>query len=312
MNLDGIHHITAITADAPRNLAFYCDLLGMRFVKKTVNFDVPSAYHLYYGDEQGSPGSILTFFEFRDAIEGRVGAGMIDTIYLRVGATPASLDFWDRRLREAGVDARQLDGGDRGVRLEFHDPEGLRYVMVPRPDDNQALIASHPEIDQEVAIRGFDGVRAQTAAPERSRPLLTGLLGFRGSQTLTIEGPQRSSFYEYSTTTRRGVQGAGSVHHIAWAAEVDDHAQWHRRLRDAGVDVTPIIDRTYFQSIYFREPSGVLFEIATKGPGFAIDESVDDLGTGLMLPPQHEPLRESLLGSLVQLENPRSRIGERD
>jgi glyoxalase family protein len=132
-------------------------------------------------------------------------------------------------------------------------------------------------------------------------------LRFEGKDPFVVEGPERSSIYEYSSTTRRGVQGAGSVHHIAWAAEVDDHAEWHRRLRDAGIDVTPIIDRTYFQSIYFREPSGVLFEIATKGPGFAIDETVDELGTGLRLPPQHESLRSSLVENLVPLENPRTR-----
>ena len=308
MKLDGIHHITAITADAPRNLAFYSDLLGMRFVKKTVNFDVPNAYHLYYGDERGSPGSILTFFEFRDVGQGRVGAGMIDTIYLRVGPRERVLEFWMDRVRTADVDARVLERGGRDPVLEFHDPEGLRYVMVRDQDsDDHPLIASHPEIGDDVAIRGFAGVRAQTSDPGRSRPMLSGPLGFDDGEPMEVAGPERHSFYEYSTTTRAGVQGAGSVHHIAWAAEPADHVAWHRRLRDAGVDVTPIIDRTYFQSIYFREPSGVLFEIATKGPGFAIDESVDDLGTGLMLPPQHEYLRDSLVENLAPLENPRRR-----
>ena len=301
MQLEGIHHVTAITADGQRNADFYAGVLGLRMVKKTVNQDDPSVYHLFYADEQGSPGSDITFFEFPGVGPGRAGAGMVHTVVWRVGG-PDALEFWSGRLAANGLDTER-DGG----RLRFEDPEGLAHELLVAEVPDQPLIADHPEVPSEVALQGFHAVRAYTADPERSRTLLEDGLGFGpAEQGWEARGRERGGLYVYDEAPgERGRQGAGTVHHVAWASENEDHEAWRERVEAAGASPTPIIDRFWFRSIYFREPSGVLFEIATLGPGFAADEPLEHLGESLVLPPDFEHLRERIEATLKPIRNPR-------
>jgi glyoxalase family protein len=302
MKLEGIHHITAITADAPGNVEFYAGTLGLRLVKKSVNQDDPTVYHLFYADEKGSAGSDITFFEYPGAAPGRAGAGMVHRIVWRV-ASEAALDFWDTRLTAQGVATARGPGW-----LRFSDPENLELELRVVSTSDEPLIADHPQIPREMALQGFDGVRAYAADPAASVPLLSETLGFEGGPSdWTMRGDDRGSFYVYDEAPReRGIQGAGSVHHVAFASLMDEHPAWHERVKGAGVNVTPIIDRFYFRSMYFREPSGVLFEIATIGPGFAVDEPAEHLGENLSLPPDYQHLREELEKVLTPLPNPRA------
>jgi glyoxalase family protein len=293
VRLEGVHHVTCITADAPGNVDFYGRVLGLRLVKKSVNQDDPTVYHLFYADERGSGGSDITFFEYPDSPRGCAGAGMVHRVVFRV-ASEASLDFWHERV-----------GGDRGDgSLLFEDPEGLALELVVDTSGEEPLVARHPEIPEEHALRGFAGVRAFTRDPEQSRPFLEGTLGFEPG--FVARGERRSGFYVYDVAEARGVQGAGTVHHVAWASTLDDHEAWRAAVERAGLHPTPIIDRFYFKSIYFREPSGVLFEIATLGPGFAVDEPEEHLGERLSLPPSFEHLREQVEPLLTPLPNPRA------
>jgi glyoxalase family protein len=297
MRLEGLHHVTAITADAPRNVDFYAGALGLRFVKKTVNYDAPDVYHLYYGDEQGAPGSIMTFFEFPQAAPGRHGAGMIHTVAWRVPGA-AALDFWADRLEHAGRPVEREDAVMRST-----DPEGIGIEIVAGDVPDPPLVAGAPDIPPEFALQGFDGVRAYALAPDRSRALLD-RLGFDADGVLA--GEQRRGRYTYDAAPpERGLQGAGTVHHVAWASQDADHEAWGQAAREAGARPTPVIDRTYFRSIYFVEPSGVLFEIATLSPGFAVDEDAEHLGESLVLPAQHEHLRAQLERTLTPVRNPR-------
>jgi glyoxalase family protein len=304
VKLEGIHHVTAITADAPRNVEFYAGVLGLRLVKKTVNQDDPTVYHLFYADEHGDPGSDITFFEYPGARQGRAGAGMVHTVRWRVGSDEA-LDFWQKRL-----DNHVLSRDDR---LTFVDPEGLRHELAVVEAADEPLIAEHPEIPAELALQGFDGVRAFTADPEQSRPFLEETLEFepRGDGW-EARGVRRGGLFAYDAAPENpGVGGAGTVHHVAWASPMDEHSAWRERVATAGAHVTPIIDRFYFKSIYFREPSGVLFEIATIGPGFATDEPLEQLGERLSLPPAFEHLRSQVEPILTPLPNPRATAAAR-
>jgi glyoxalase family protein len=307
MKLEGIHHVTCITGDAPQNVRFYAGTLGLRMVKKTVNQDVPTIYHLFYADEEGGAGSDITFFEYPGAARGRVGAGMVHRITWRV-ASEQSLDFWAKRLESQGFDSARED-----ERLLFEDPEGLGLELAVTKVPDEPLSAKHPEIPEEHALQGFDGVRAYTRDPERSRNLLESTLNFEATSenSWTIRGEQRGSFYEYDQNQTAGLQGAGSVHHVAWACPTEDHEEWRARIAASGMDVTPVIDRFYFKSIYFREPSGVLFEIATMGPGFTADEPLESLGESLSLPPNYKHLREQLEKELTPLPNPRAEVVNR-
>lgn len=301
MKLDGIHHITAITGDARRNLDFYTRVLGLRLVKKTVNQDDPTAYHLFYSDEEGRPGSDLTFFEYPGARRGRPGAGMIYRVVYRV-ASPDALHFWETRLRGEGVTP---SGDDR--RLTFADPEGLGLEIAVTETEDEPLVAHHPEIPREHALQGFDGVHAHSADPAASRRFLEETLGFTRMRegSYVARGSHRGSFYTYEEANRVGIPGAGTVHHVAWASPMEEHEAWRQRVLEGGGFPTPVIDRFYFRSIYFREPSGILFEIATLGPGFAADEPLEHLGERLSLPPKFEPLRGELEQALTPLPNPR-------
>ncbi len=308
MRLHGIHHITAITADAQANLDFYAGLLGLRFVKKTVNFDDPTAYHLYYGDETGTPGSVLTFFEYPGVPPGRAGDGMVHRISWRVGSN-AALDFWERRLDGAGVRSERGEGS-----LRFSDPEGLDLELILAGGEGERpLTAAAPDVPAELALQGFAGVRAYASEPGRSRDKLEQVLGFEpsapGTEAWRVADSGRSSLYAYDRPPQtQAVQGAGTVHHIAWAVPMDAQRDWRTKVADGGFYATQIIDRTYFRSVYFREPSGVLFEIATEGPGFTVDEPLEQLGEHLELPPQHEHLRPQLERLLTPLTPPDRRI----
>jgi glyoxalase family protein len=307
VQLDGIHHITAITGDAPGNVDFYVRVMGLRLVKKTVNQDDPTVYHLFYADDAGSPGADLTFFEYPGARPGRAGAGMIHRIALRV-AGPEALDFWERRLEGEGIAVERHEACVR-----FADPEGLGLELLVDETPDAPLRASAPDIPAEHALRGFAGVRAYSADPERSRALLADVLGFaaagdhEGEGAWEVRGPRRGGFYAYDAAPAEpGVGGAGTVHHIAFASEDDEHEGWLRRVTDVGVRTSGIVDRFYFRSIYFREPSGVLFELATLSPGFSADEAPGSLGERLSLPPAFEHLRAQIEATVRPLPNPRA------
>jgi glyoxalase family protein len=306
--LDGIHHISSITADATKNLLFYEGVMGLRLVKKTVNQDNPSVYHLFYADEDGSPGADMTFFEYPGLARGRPGAGMIHTIAMRV-ASPEALDFWATRLKGGGIESTR-----EGDTLRFEDPEGLGLELTAQPTSDKPLIANHAEIPQEFALQGFAGVRAYSSRPEGSRQLLTDTLGFTSTDTTSYEsrGAGRGSYYIYDEApAARGLGGSGTVHHVAWSSTMADHAGWRDRVIAGGGSPTPVIDRFYFRSIYFREPSGVLFEIATKGPGFTSDEPKEHLGEKLSLPPDFEYLRKQVEANLTPLPNLRRQAASR-
>jgi glyoxalase family protein len=304
MNLEGIHHITAITADAQKNVDFYAGVLGLRLVKKSVNQDHTSVYHLFYADENADPGSDITFFEYPGTPRGRAGAGMIHRIVWRV-AGPEALDFWEQRLNDHGYESWRSDDGA----LLFDDFEGLTHELLPVKTADEPLIAHHPEIPAELALQGFHAVRAYTDDAARSRPLLEDTLNLNAQTEASYEarGNKRGGYYFYDASPEAiGIQGAGTVHHVAWASPPDEHEAWRQRIVESGQAApTPIIDRHYFRSIYFREPSGVLFEIATIGPGFTVDEPLEHLGEKLSLTPQFEHLRDQIEPTLTPLRNPR-------
>jgi glyoxalase family protein len=296
VKLDGIHHVTCITGDAPQNVDFYTGTLGLRLVKKSVNQDDPTVYHLFYADEEGTPGADITFFEYPGAERGRAGAGMIHTVVWRVGSAEA-LDFWADRV-----------GAERdGDVVRFADPEGLEHELVVANVPDRPLVAEHPEIPHELALQGFEGVRAYARDPRlRTEPMLQAL-GFEpAGQAWETRGDSRGGWIEYGDAPAEpGIPGAGTVHHVAWASTMEDHEAWRKRVIEAGGRPTPVIDRFWFHSIYFREPSGVLYEIATLGPGFSTDEDPEHLGETLILPPAFEHLRAQVEPVLTPLPDPR-------
>jgi glyoxalase family protein len=308
MPLEGLHHVTAICADAPRNVDFYARVLGLRLVKKTVNFDAPDVYHLYYGDETGTPGSIMTFFEFPGARKGRAGAGMVYDIGWRVGSNE-SIAFWAERFAAEGVEHETDDDGGRWV--QFADPEGLRHTFLAPDVPDEPLAASHPDVPDEHAVRGFQGVRAYVRDAHVGEPLLQAL-GMREtgphSHTWVAAGQaRRADLHLDPAPPEPGIEGAGTVHHIAWSLADDAELEDYRgRAAQAGARATPIIDRQYFHSVYFRTPYGVLFELASRDIGFGLDEPVATLGQALKLPPQHEHLRDRLERTLTPLPDPRA------
>ncbi|MCO5314851.1 MAG: VOC family protein [Solirubrobacterales bacterium] len=301
MRLDGIHHISAITGNAPANVEFYAGVLGLRMVKKTVNQDDPSVYHLFYADENGTPGSDLTFFEYPGAPSGRAGDGMIHRIVWRVGSADA-IEFWAERLAAHGITVERADGS-----LRFDDPEGLGHELVVSTVDDRPLVGGAPDVPREYALQGFDGVRAYSSRPEVSERLLRETLGFTGEDgDWEVRGESRGGRYVYDPAPEdRALQGAGTVHHIAFTAQSEDLEAWQRKIAETARP-TPVIDRFYFRSVYFREPSGVLFELATPEPGFAADEDQAHLGERLSLPPKFEPLRAQLEERLTPLPDPRA------
>ncbi len=300
MKLEGIHHITAITENAQRNVDFYAGVMGLRLVKKTVNQDNPTVYHLFFADEAGDPGSDLTFFEYPGAPLGRAGAGMVHRIVWRVGSVEA-LDFWAERLKANGTESERDGEG-----LVFSDPEGLEHELLVVDVSDPPLVADHPEVPKEMALQGFHAVRAYALSPDASSGLLEALEFECADGAWEARGEQRGGLYVYDEApSERGLQGAGSVHHVAWASTPEELLDWREKAVGGGAQPTPEIDRFYFRSIYFREPSGVLFEIATLGPGFTVDEPLEHLGEKLSLPPAFEHLREEVEPRLRPVENPR-------
>jgi glyoxalase family protein len=300
--IDGIHHITLITGDAPRNVDFYARVLGLRLVKKTVNQDDPSVYHLFYSDERGSPGADITFFEYPGAPPGRAGAGMIDRIVHRVSSV-AALDFWSERLAGEGVEVARQPG-----RLLLADPEGMGHELAVVQTDDEPLIALSTEVPAEHALQGFEGVHALVADPAASEALLRDTLGFSelAEHDWQARGEHRGGRIVFESSEERGVPGAGTVHHIAWSVERDEQERWRERVIEAGLHPTPIIDRFYFESVYFREPGGILYELATRdGAGFAADEPAEALGERLSLPPRFESQREQIEPHLTPLPDTR-------
>jgi glyoxalase family protein len=306
----GIHHVTAIAGEPQRNVDFYVGVLGLRMVKKTVNFDDPGTYHLYYGDGAGNPGSIMTFFPWAGAPQGRIGAGQLTVTSFSTPAT--SLGYWTKRLVEGGVRFEKPEDRFGDTVLRFPDPDGLRLELVAATDEDRDGWAGGAA-PAEHAFRGFHHVTLAVADPPRTEQLLTETLGFR--QTREAEGRTRYEAGEGGpgntvdvadgTGFPRGRMGVGTVHHVAFRVP-DDETQLAMREKVAalGYDVTPVLDRNYFRSIYFREPGGVLFEIATDPPGFAVDEDPEHLGEDLKLPPWLEPQRERLEEVLPPLRVP--------
>ena len=303
MRLEGLNHITAITGDAPRNVEFYTGVLGLRLVTKTVNQDDPTVYHLFYADEHGSAGADLTFFEYPGAGRGQLGVGCAYRVLSRVGSAD-SLAFWADRLGALGVE-REVEPES----VRFADPEGLEHELVVEDVPDEPLRAEHPEIPPAHALLGFAGVRAYSMRGEASRALLVDVLGAEvvGEETLELRGERRGATITFDPAPDgRLIQGAGSIHHIAWGTTVAEHPRWHEHVNTAGVRSTPIIDRHFFHSIYFREPGGVLYEIADDGPGFAHDVPLSQLGRQVVLPPWLEPRRAEIESRLTPLPDPRA------
>ncbi len=306
-NITGIHHVTAIASGAQQNVEFYAGLLGLRLVKRTVNFDAPDVHHLYYGDETGSPGSIMTFFPFEDLQRGRKGKGQLTVTSFSIGE--GSLDHWMKRFDRFGVKYKhpQERFGNEAF-VHFEDPDGLGLELVEAPDHDRSGNTYGP-VAAEHSIKGFFGVTLSEESYERTAGLLTEHMDHQ----VIREGSDR---FRFSASGRpgdhvdiincpeqlRGLGGSGTVHHLAFATPTDeDQMAIRERLISAGLNVTHVLDRQYFRSIYFREPGGILFEVATIPPGFSIDERIDRLGSELKLPPWVEPQRKSIEDKLTRI-----------
>ncbi len=305
--IPGLHHVTAIASNPQRNLDFYTELLGLRFVKRTINFDDPGTYHFYFGDDAGSPGTILTFFPWPRATPGQTGTG--ETTATAFSVSPASLDFWERRLEQAGVSAERLGTRFGDEVLGFADPDGMRLELIATAQHATASVPRTSDVPLEHSIGGFFGVTLCEAGFEMTAAVLE-TLGFVSSGAegdrfrFSAPGHAFGNHVDIRVQPQLvpGRMGAGSVHHIAFRA-VDDAAQraWREEIKAFPLDVTPVLDRTYFHSIYFREPGGVLFEIATDPPGFDLDEPSEALGESLKLPPWLEPKRTVIERALPEI-----------
>ena len=308
INLPGIHHVTAIAGDPKRNVDFYTGVLGLRLVKQTVNFDDPSTYHLYYGDSVGTPGSILTFFPWAGIRRGRPGNGQV---YATTFSVPAgSLNFWEARLLAHGVTLRVRTTRFGEEVLALTDPDGLILELLATAEVDSRTAHNHPEISAQQGIRGFHGVTIAAIDAARTQALLTETMGYRVAQThagrtrLTTGGGGPGTYVDLlvDSSIPHGLQGAGTVHHLAFQTPDDTtQAQARTTLIEHGYQVSPVMDRNYFHSLYYREPAGVLFEIATNPPGFAVDESVETLGETLKLPAQYESQRAEIEAALPKL-----------
>jgi len=314
--IPGLHHVTAIASEPQQNLDFYVGLLGLRFVKRTVNFDDPGTYHFYFGDRHGTPGTILTFFPWPGARRGIRGAGQVEATAFAIPQD--SIGYWLERLKQHHVAAERIPNrfGEEVVRLI--DPDGLLIELIAIAAAGESAANVDPwqdsQVSEEHAVHGFHSVSAALEGYERTARLLTDVFGYR----LVDESANRFRFASADDSApgriidllcqpdrALGRVAAGSVHHIAFRAKDEaEQLQWRERLVDLGYNVTPVIDRTYFHSIYFREPGGVLFEIATDPPGFTLDEKLDELGTHLRLPPWMESARLEIEQILPRINVP--------
>jgi glyoxalase family protein len=309
LQLTGLHHVTAIASDPRRNVDFYTRVLGLRLIKRTVNFDDPSTYHLYYGDSVGTPGSVMTFFPWAGLRRGRPGNGQA---YATAFSVPAgSLPFWTARLIAHGVTPSAPSPRFGDEVLSFTDPDGLVLELVAAREADARTAHTHPEIAAAQGIRGFHGVTLAVIDAPRTAALLTGAMGYRiahtegGRTRYTVAGGGPGSYVDLLVDAKlpRGLPGAGTVHHIAFRTP-DDATQAEARKILLGLDlhVSPVMDRNYFHSIYYREPEGVLFEIATDTPGFTVDEPLATLGTALKLPAPYESQRAAIEAHLPKLD----------
>ncbi len=296
----GLHHITVIASDPQRNLDFYTELLGLRFVKRTVNFDDPATYHFYFGDDAGSPGTILTFFPWPHATRGSFGIG--ETSAIGFSVPDAAIDYWEKRLLSAGVPAEQLPVRFGKRAIAFADPDGTRLEIIGDAEGEAQHAPRFSEVPAQHSIRGFSGVTLCEAGFELTARVLE-RMGFvqTGSEgnRYRFSSPSGAlgSYIDVLVQTQLmyGRMGAGTVHHIAFRAKDDaDQLEWREELKKIQLDVTPVLDRNYFHSVYFREPGGVLFEIATDPPGFAVDEPIETFGETLKLPPWLESRRATI------------------
>ncbi|WP_376791546.1 ring-cleaving dioxygenase [Thermoflexus sp.] len=308
--IQGLHHVTAIAGDPQRNVRFYTEILGLRLVKRTVNFDDPGTYHLYYGDSHGRPGTLLTFFPWPQARPGRVGAGQVAATAFTIPVS--ALDYWQGRLRAHGISVERIAPrfGEEEVVLSFQDPDGLELELVAHPRAEERPGWPEGPIPPEYALRGLHAVTMLEAIAEPTLRFLVEGMGFRLVQeegdrvrlAVGAGGPGAWVDLRVDPRMSRGRVAVGTVHHVAWRVRNEaEQGAWRTRLQALGLYVTPVMDRKYFRSIYFREPGGVLFEIATDPPGFTVDEAPERLGTGLMLPPWLEPLRAEIEAALPPL-----------
>jgi glyoxalase family protein len=315
--LAGIHHVTAIAGEPQQNVDFYAETLGLRLVKQTVNFDDPGTYHLYFGDAAGHPGTILTFFPWPGAPKGPHGAGQATMVSFSV--PPDALGFWEERLRGRGIKFEALESPFDESVLQFSDPDGLQLELVA---DSRATLGqpwTGASVPVAQAIRGFHSVALLERAPDDTERVLTDVMGFRHVRSVGHRrryvsgegGPAAHVDVVAAPDAPPGRVAVGTVHHVAWRTATDEaQGAWRRRLLDAGFNVTPVRDRQYFHSIYYHEPGGVLFEIATDPPGFGVDEPPEALGSRLRLPPWLEPHRQALEARLPPLRLPHSaRVG---
>ena len=307
----GLHHVTAIATDPQRNLDFYVGLLGLRFVKRTVNFDDPGSYHFYFGDNRGTPGTILTFFPWPEARRGSRGTGQIEATAFAI--LPSSMGYWRDRLKQHHVMAERISRfATEGVR--FTDPDGLLLELIGEVSLPPIEPWPGSSIPIEHALHGFHSVSAAVEGYERTARLLTDTFGFRLSEnsenrfrfvSADDAAPGRIVDLLCLPDTSMGHVAAGSVHHIAFRAKDNaEQLEWRARLVDLGYDVTPVVDRTYFNSIYFREPGRILFEIATEPPGFTLDEKLEELGTHLRLPSWYQSSRSDIERALPPIQPP--------
>ena len=306
MSIDGIHHVTSVSGAPADTVRFYREVLGLRLLKKTVNFDDSGTYHLYFGDEVGSPGTSLTFFPYGEGRRGQAGRGQVTTTAFRVPT--GALDYWADRLADHGVDAERGERfGER--RLRFTADDGLAYELVADDADDD-LTSWTERVPADAAIRGFHGVTLTLGDAAATADVLETMGGERDGASggavryrFREAGPGQVVDVVEDPDAPRGRGGPGTVHHVAFRVADDDaQAEWQERLRDAGQRVTEVKDRRYFRSVYFREPGGVLFEVATDGPGFTRDQDVAELGEGLSLPPWLEDDRERIEAALPDLE----------
>lgn len=301
MKLLGIHHITAIATDPQRNVDFYTQTLGLRLVKRTVNFDDPGSYHFYFGDRVGSPGTIITFFPWPGAPRGTRGTGQV--VATSFAVPPAGIAYWKSRLTNEHVLCEELAPRFGNSVLRLADPDGLMLELIGSEDTDHADLNYETDVPREFALRGFNAPTLEVQTAKLSERLLSETLGFK--IIAEEKNRRRFSLHAGSSATQLdlverpeigfGSIAAGTVHHIAFrVADIAVQLLWRKALSELGLHVTPVVDRQYFHSIYFREPGGILFEIATDGPGFATDETVEHLGESLRLPPQFEPQRDSI------------------
>ncbi|WP_409301024.1 ring-cleaving dioxygenase [Peribacillus sp. SCS-155] len=305
MRTEGIHHITAIVGNPQENVDFYAGILGLRMVKKTVNFDDPGTYHLYFGNEEGSPGTIMTFFPWPNAYKGQAGSGQVGITSFSVPV--GSMPFWEDRLEKFHVNSEHITRFGEDY-LVFEDPHGLQLELVER-EDGQTSRWSYGGVPAEFAIKGFGGAVLLSGNPKATEDVLSQVLGLTkiGEDGEFARFKARGNLGNIIdvklTSLSPGSIGVGTVHHIAWRAEdFEDHEKWREYVQQAGYGVTPIRDRQYFNAIYFRERGGILFEIATDPPGFTRDETADKMGSSLLLPPWLEPRRQEIQSRLLPAE----------